>query len=131
MLKNNLVQEIETIIDENQKKTHAQLADKTEKIFEEPSKISKKLQKEHVDSCYTPIIQSGGSYSLKPNAQSDNNPLHFGTILCSLGAKYKSYCSNVARTYFVDPKPVCIFFFLFSLSLFREILEKTDKNYTK
>jgi nucleosome binding factor SPN SPT16 subunit len=36
---------------------------------------------------------------------SDDKFVHFGTILCSLGAKYKSYCSNVARTYLVDPKP--------------------------
>jgi nucleosome binding factor SPN SPT16 subunit len=24
-----------------------------------------------------------------------------------MGARYKLYCSNVARTYFVDPKKVC------------------------
>ncbi len=108
-------------MDENQKVKHVTLAEKVEKIFEDPTKISKKvfffkefpkteifslkLSKDHVDSCYTPIIQSGGTYNLKPNAQSDENPLHPGTIICSLGAKYKYYCSNVARTYLVDPIP--------------------------
>jgi len=32
--------------------------------------------------------------------------LHFGTIICSLGARYKSYCSTVARTYFVEPMEI-------------------------
>jgi nucleosome binding factor SPN SPT16 subunit len=56
-----------------------------------------------VESCYTPIIQSGGVYDLKPSAVSNDDLLHFGTIVCSLGARYRHYCSNVARTYFVDP----------------------------
>ena len=28
-----------------------------------------------------------------------------GTIVTSLGTRYASYCSNVARTYLVDPTP--------------------------
>jgi nucleosome binding factor SPN SPT16 subunit len=36
----------------------------------------------------------------------NDNPLHFGTILCSLGAKFKYYCPNVARTYLIDPSKV-------------------------
>ena len=59
-----------------------------------------------VESCYTPIIQSGGVYDLKPSAVSNDDQLHFGTIICSLGARYRHYCSNVARTYFVDPDKV-------------------------
>jgi nucleosome binding factor SPN SPT16 subunit len=62
------------------------------------------LTAEIVESCYTPIIQSGGVYDLKPSAVSNDQNLHFGTIICALGARYKYYCSNVARTYFVDPK---------------------------
>jgi nucleosome binding factor SPN SPT16 subunit len=27
-------------------------------------------------------------------------------ILCSLGIRYKSYCSNVGRTFMIDPTPV-------------------------
>ena len=34
---------------------------------------------------------------------SDKNVLHFGAIICSLGARYKSYCSNVVRTLLVNP----------------------------
>jgi nucleosome binding factor SPN SPT16 subunit len=34
---------------------------------------------------------------------SDNNLLHFGSIVCMLGTRYKSYCSNVVRTMLVEP----------------------------
>lgn len=57
----------------------------------------------YLDMCYPPIIQSGGSYALKFSAESDKNTLHFGAIICSLGAKYKHYCSNITRTLFVNP----------------------------
>ena len=56
-----------------------------------------------VDTCYPTIIQSGGNYSLKFSTISDNNPLHFGVIICSLGARYKGYCSNLVRTLLVNP----------------------------
>lgn len=29
--------------------------------------------------------------------------MHFGTIICSLGVRYRSYCSNVVRTLIVNP----------------------------
>jgi nucleosome binding factor SPN SPT16 subunit len=56
--------------------------------------------------CYTPIIQSGGKYDLRPSAVSDESPLHDGTIVCSLGVRYKSYCSNISRTFLVNPEKV-------------------------
>lgn len=67
-----------------------------------------KLNSTFVDSCYSPIIQSGGEYDPRPGIPSNDNNLHFGTIVVSLGARYRGYCSNVGRTYLVDPTPVCI-----------------------
>ena len=29
--------------------------------------------------------------------------MKYDVIVCSLGARFKGYCSNVARTYFIDP----------------------------
>lgn len=29
--------------------------------------------------------------------------MHFGSIICSLGTRYRSYCSNVVRTLIVNP----------------------------
>jgi nucleosome binding factor SPN SPT16 subunit len=51
---------------------------------------------EHVESCYIPIIQSGGKYDLKLSATNDDENLHFGTIVCALGARYQFVvrCSN-------------------------------------
>ena len=34
---------------------------------------------------------------------SDDNNLQFGTIICCMGVRYKSYCSNIVRTLMVDP----------------------------
>ena len=56
--------------------------------------------------CYAPIIQSGGSYQLKFSTVSSDERLHFGTIICCIGVRYKSYCSNICRTVFVQPSQV-------------------------
>ena len=39
---------------------------------------------------------------------STDDKLHFGTILCFLGLRYKSYCSNIVRTMFVQPSKVFV-----------------------
>ncbi|KAJ3056391.1 FACT complex subunit spt16 [Rhizophlyctis rosea] len=56
------------------------------------------------DWCYTPIIQSGGKYDLRPSATTNSDHLHEGTIICSVGVRYKSYCSNLSRTYLMNPE---------------------------
>lgn len=37
------------------------------------------------------------------SAESSNEELKYDVILISLGARYYAYCSNIARTYLVDP----------------------------
>lgn len=37
------------------------------------------------------------------NIFSDTNFLHFGVVICSLGIRYQSYCSNVIRSLMVNP----------------------------
>ena len=76
---------------------------KIEAILYDPSSIGIKLAPDVVDSCYGPIIQSGGKYNLKPSAQSNDDKLKFDVIICSLGARYMSYCSNISRTFMIDP----------------------------
>lgn len=56
-----------------------------------------------VESCFSPIIQSGGDYDIKVSAQSNSKNLKFDVILCSLGARYRNYCGNLSRTFLVDP----------------------------
>jgi len=109
VMKNYFLEEMSIIIDEEKGMTHEQLTAKIDAVFgDNVEKFATKLRfpKVEVDAldwCYTPIIQSGGVYDLKPSAYSNDNNLHEGTILCSLGARYKSYCSNIARTYMIDP----------------------------
>lgn len=76
-----------------------------------------------LEMCYPPIIQSGGSYSLKFSALSDKNHLHFGSIVCSLGARYKSYCSNISRTFLVNPTEAMQENYNFLVTVQEEILK--------
>jgi hypothetical protein len=122
-------------IDEGKKVTHEQLGEQIEQKLED-SKFWRKLEigdgvRWHLapaasalaseltestcarqfetgfgDWCYSPIIQSGGNYDLKSSAQTDDQRLKPGVILCSLGIRYKSYCSNVGRTFMIDPDAV-------------------------
>ena len=62
-----------------------------------------------VEPCYTPLVQSGSEckVSINQSGEMENEDLSFDLITCQLGARYDSYCSNIARTYFVNP-PKCI-----------------------
>lgn len=105
-LKKHLLGKLETVIDEAQKISHKAIADEVEKLVTtKPETISERLKDEPLEMCYPPIIQSGGEYDLKPSASSNDSTLHFGTIVCSVGVRYRGYCANVARTFFVDPSP--------------------------
>jgi len=107
VMKHGFVQEMESILDNETKITHDELAKKVEEIILDPSKINIKVSADAVDACYTPIIQSGGVYDIKPSAVSDEKRLSADVILCSIGARYKGYCANVSRTFMVDaPKKV-------------------------
>ncbi|OQR85010.1 FACT complex subunit SPT16 [Achlya hypogyna] len=97
------VEDMESIIDEDKKVKHDTLSSQIEGIYEDPSKIKVALSPEDIESCYSPIIQSGGTYDLRPSAQSNSAPLKFDVIIASLGSRYKGYCSNVARTFFINP----------------------------
>ena len=99
-----LKEQIMDIIDGDKKKSHSKICkDIEEQIANKDSKILVNVDKSAVDMCYPPIIQSGGSYKLKFSVVSDKENLHFGAIVCSLGVRYKSYCSNIVRTMLVDP----------------------------
>jgi len=99
----HLVSQIEAVVDEEKNITHEQLAQDAEDAFGEPIKLGVKLSADFLEPCYTPIIQSGGDFDLRPSASSNSANLYYGTITCSLGARYKSYCANVGRTYVISP----------------------------
>ncbi|CAA21804.1 histone H2A-H2B chaperone, FACT complex subunit Spt16 [Schizosaccharomyces pombe] len=103
------VDELSTYIDQGKKITHSKFSDQMESLIDNEAFFQTKSLKlgdidlDQLEWCYTPIIQSGGSYDLKPSAITDDRNLHGDVVLCSLGFRYKSYCSNVGRTYLFDP----------------------------
>ncbi|KAJ4832790.1 FACT complex subunit spt16 [Turnera subulata] len=100
-----VVPKLEKVIDEEKKISHSSLMDDTEKAILEPSRIKVKLKAENVDICYPPIFQSGGEFDLKPSAASNDENLYYDStsvIICAIGSRYNSYCSNVARTFLID-----------------------------
>lgn len=117
-----------SIIDEEKNITHSRLAEIVEDKIEDEGffkglKLGSEFDAVQLEWCYTPIIQSGGKYDVRPSALSDDSRLTPGVILCSLGLRYKSYCSNIARTYLIDPSKEQEQNYSFLLSLQKKVLE--------
>jgi nucleosome binding factor SPN SPT16 subunit len=108
------VEEMSAVLDEEKKVKHSALANRIDsklddtkwwKSVELPNKsrMPGDFDPTQLDWTHGPIVQSGGKFDLKMNAQTDDEVLHAGVILSSMGLRYKSYCSLIARTYLVDP----------------------------
>ncbi|KDP23348.1 hypothetical protein JCGZ_23181 [Jatropha curcas] len=105
VMKQFVVPKLEKVIDEEKKVSHSSLMDDTEKAILEPARIKVKLKAENIDICYPPIFQSGGEFDLKPSAASNDENLYYDStsvIICAIGSRYNSYCTNVARTFLID-----------------------------
>ncbi|XP_076171346.1 SPT16 homolog, facilitates chromatin remodeling subunit dre4 isoform X2 [Ptiloglossa arizonensis] len=117
-----LKDQIMEIIDSDKKVKHSKLAEGVDAAITNKKYVTG-VDVTQVDMCYPAIIQSGGNYSLKFSVVSDKNTLHFGVIVCSLGARYKSYCSNIVRTLLVNPTKTIEDNYNFLLLLEEEILK--------
>jgi len=107
IMKHVFVEKMEDVVDQGTKVTHNSLAQQVEAAIDDPSKINLKVPKEIVECCYFPIIQSGGKYDLKLSATSNEDIMRADIIIASFGVRFKSYCSNISRTFFIDvPKKV-------------------------
>ncbi|XP_057531965.1 FACT complex subunit SPT16 [Amaranthus tricolor] len=108
VMKSHVVPKLEQVIDEEKTVAHSALMDDAEKAILDPARVKVKLKAENVDICYPPIIQSGGKFDLRPSASSNDDPLYYepaSAIICAVGSRYNSYCSNVARTILIDANP--------------------------
>ncbi|GMI65433.1 global transcription factor C [Hibiscus trionum] len=89
---NNIVTpKLESVIDEEKKITHAALMDETEKAIVNPQ------------------LAKWGELDLRPSAASNDENLYYdpaSVILCAVGARYNSYCSNIARTFLIGATPL-------------------------
>lgn len=106
--------EMSDILDQDKKIKHSALAEKVLtklddnkfwKTVQLPNKekLPADFEPEQLDWILGPIVQSGGKYDLKWQSDSDDQPLHPGIIIAAMGLRYKSYCSQIARTFMVDP----------------------------
>ncbi|KAH3900869.1 probable FACT complex subunit SPT16 [Saccharomycodes ludwigii] len=124
-------------VDDELRITNAKLSDDIESKIDDVSylkKISPKLKKicenetldlNLLDWAYSPIIQSGDSFDLKVSARSTNKQLSgSGSILASCGLRYKNYCSNITRTYLIDPSKEMVENYEFLLKVQNEIITK-------
>uniref|UniRef100_G1PAD7 FACT complex subunit n=1 Tax=Myotis lucifugus TaxID=59463 RepID=G1PAD7_MYOLU len=111
------------IVDADEKVRHSKLAESVEKAIEEKKYLAG-ADPSTVEMCYPPIIQSGGNYNLKFSVVSDKNHMHFGSITCAMGIRFKSYCSNLVRTLMVDPSQEVQENYNFLLQLQEELLKE-------
>lgn len=118
-----LKEQIMDIIDQDKKVKHSKLSEGVEKAITD-KKYGQNVDTSQIESCYPPILQSGGDYKLKFSVVSNKENVHFGAIVCSFGARYKSYCSNIIRTMLVDPSESIQKNYEFLLSLEEHLLNK-------
>ncbi|KAK9717864.1 FACT complex subunit spt16, variant 2 [Basidiobolus ranarum] len=128
VMKNFFIDEMSSIIDEEKQITHDKLSESTENSIWDDGivkrlKLPTDAKLDLADWCYSPIVQSGGSYDLRSSAISNSDNLHAGTIVCSLGIRYKSYCSNIGRTFLIDPNKTQERNYEFLLDLQRRVIE--------
>ncbi|KAK1754796.1 FACT complex subunit-domain-containing protein [Echria macrotheca] len=127
--------EMSNILDQDKKIKHSALADKVynkledEKFWKTVSlpngqRLPSDFDPEQLDWILGPVIQSGGKFDLKWQSDSDNDVLHPGVIIAAMGLRYKSYCSQIARTFMVDPNKSQESNYKFLLSVHNLILKE-------
>lgn len=119
-----LKQQVVKVVDEIKTVKHSKLADQIEQALEGKKYLGAGMDADQVEMCYSPIIQSGGKFNLKFSAVSSDEKLNFGVITCSLGVRYKFYCSNIVRTLMVEPTQVQQDLYNYLLTILDFILEK-------
>lgn len=101
-----LVKEVEIIVDEERTITHQEISKTMENYLEKTKPSLRKkfgLMERFFDFSYSPIVQSGGNYSLRIINESDRNKLSSDVIRLSLGGKYFEMNCNVIRTLIINP----------------------------
>ncbi|KHJ95261.1 hydrolase, alpha/beta domain protein [Oesophagostomum dentatum] len=90
-------------IDQEKKVKHSRLANDIDEEIGTMKVQGQLAKNKTIETCYNPIIMSGGSYSLKWSTESSDKLLHYGVIVTSLGARLENYCTNLTRTLMVEP----------------------------
>uniref|UniRef100_A0A1I7SA86 FACT complex subunit n=1 Tax=Bursaphelenchus xylophilus TaxID=6326 RepID=A0A1I7SA86_BURXY len=101
---NVLKKKIVNIVDTEKKVKHSRLADEMERLIVSKEVQGKLAQNEgSLEAGFTPIIQSGSKCALKFSANNSDSNISYGSVPCCLGMRFMSYCTNVARTFALEP----------------------------
>ena len=104
VFKKFVVGKIEEEANEGKKISPSKLSDYIAGYYSEPSKISSKLQTQYVESCYDPVFSSASTLVTNlSDFEPSSKPLDYSIIVCGVGSKYRSLCSNVMRTVLINP----------------------------
>ena len=109
-LLDHLNKEFENDVEEEKVIKHIKISEEVKKMYEKENfkkKFKEKYSKYNINPQllevkYTPVIQSGGNYTLDCFKESDNNELSSDIIICKAFASYKDYNSQVIRTFMID-----------------------------
>lgn len=102
----HFVNTLEGIIDDNSKLPHTEISKQMEDyLVKAKGSIEKKfgIKSQFFDYAYSPLIQSGGQYDLRPNAENTAGRLSHDCILLNMSGKYLSLISNVFRVLMINP----------------------------
>ncbi|KAF2485902.1 FACT complex protein [Neohortaea acidophila] len=108
VMQDYFIDAMSNILDDGKKITHKALSDRVEGKLDDDKfframKLPANFDALQLDWSFRPIVMSGGNFDLKMGAEPDENNLHAGVIVSSLGMRYQNYAAAVARTYLVDP----------------------------
>ena len=108
----HLNKEFEVDVDEEKTVTHKKISEDIKKMTDKDSfkkkfvdKNSKyKISSQFLEIKNSPVIQSGGNYTLDINVPSDTNVLCSDVIICKASSSYKDYNGQVVRTFMIDSR---------------------------
>lgn len=106
LLFKRMVELIEDLLNNDTAETHAKISKKTEAFLKtHRAELEKKAKVKctFLDFPYVPVVQSGNSFSLKIDADSNEQPLSQNYILLNMAVKYFEMNTNVFRTLLIDP----------------------------
>jgi len=102
-LKKVFIKRMEDIFENDEKKSHKDMAQLLSDKLSNPAKMKVKLDSDDVELSMPPLVQSGGKYNLTIGTESDERNLSSDVMTCQLGVVYKEYHSLITRTFFVNP----------------------------
>ncbi|KAL8454772.1 hypothetical protein Emed_000144 [Eimeria media] len=108
MVKHQLVSRVEFVLDNGQKESHKSICDRAELLLKDQKQLQKLKEKYNLDPAEVEVlfknVQSGSRFDLRASAQPTADPLSQteGTIVVSLGCKYKDFCGALCRTFILN-----------------------------